>query len=130
MSILAPTSTIADAFASLLIGEIPFRFTAYDGSSVGPEDAPFGLNLLNERGLSYLLTAPGDLGLARAYVMGDLVVTGAHPGDPFPALMMIKGSKTGLKFRTPTPVEALALVRTVGLSSLKPPPVPEQEHLP
>jgi len=130
MSILAPTTTIADAFTSLLIGDIPFRFTAYDGSSAGPPDAVFGLDLKNERGLSYLLTAPGDLGLARAYVMGDLEIVGAHPGDPFEALMHVKGSKTGLKFRTPTPAEAIALLRTVGISNLVPPPVPEQEHLP
>lgn len=130
MSILSPTTTIADAFASLLIGDIPFRFTAYDGSSAGPEDSRFGLDLRNERGLSYLVTAPGDLGLARAYVMGDLEIVGAHPGDPYEALAHIKGSKTGLKFRAPSPVEALTLVRTVGLAHLKPPPVPEQEHLP
>lgn len=130
MSILAPTTTIADAFASLLVGEIPFRFTAYDGSSAGPEGSAFGLELKNERGLSYLVTAPGDLGLARAYVMGDLEITGGHPGDPYDALMQVKGSKTGLKFRTPSPVEAINLLRTVGISHLKPPPVPEQEHLP
>ena len=53
-------------------GEPPFRITAYDGSSAGPADAPHGLDLRTERGLSYLVTAPGDLGLARAYVMGDL----------------------------------------------------------
>ncbi len=130
MSILAPTTTIADAFTSLLIGDIPFRFTAYDGSSAGPEGAAYGLDLRNERGLSYLLTAPGDLGLARAYVMGDLVITGAHPGDPYEALMQVKGSKNGLKFRTPTPTELIAILRTVGIAQLKPPPVPEQEHLP
>jgi len=130
MSIFSPTTPIADAFSSLLSGDMPFRFTAYDGSSAGPEDSRFGLSLVNERGLSYLVTAPGDLGLARAYVMGDLEIVGAHPGDPYEALAHIKGNKTGLKFRTPTPVEALGLVRTVGLAHLKPPPVPAQEHLP
>jgi cyclopropane-fatty-acyl-phospholipid synthase len=126
--------TIADAFSALLIGELPFRFTAYDGSVAGPEDAPFGLDLKNERGLTYLVTAPGDLGLARAYVMGDLEIVGAHPGDPFQALSFIKGSSTGLKFRSPSPLEAIALMRTlvgtVGVSHLKPPPVPMQEHAP
>jgi cyclopropane-fatty-acyl-phospholipid synthase len=130
MSILAPASTIADAFSALLVGEIPFRFTAYDGSSAGPQDAEFGLHLKNERGLSYLVTAPGDLGLARAYVMGDLELIGAHPGDPYEALMQVKGSSTGLKFRTPSPAEAITLVRTVGLATLKPPPIPPQEHAP
>ena len=38
-----------------------------------------------ERGLAYLLTAPGDLGFARAYVAGDLELDGVHPGDPYDA---------------------------------------------
>ncbi len=63
---------IADAFEQLIQGPLPLRFTAYDGSASGPEDAPFGLDLRNERGLAYLMTAPGDLGLGRAYVSGDL----------------------------------------------------------
>src|SRR3954471_16088033 len=130
MTTTTPTISIADTFTQLLIGDIPFRFTAYDGSGAGPEEAPFGLHLKTERGLSYLLSAPGDLGLSRAYVAGDLDVIGAHPGDPFDALMAIKGGASGLKFRIPTPSEALTLVRGLGLSHLKPPPPPPQEHLP
>jgi len=121
MTMLTSTTSIADTFTQLLIGEIPFRFTAYDGSSAGPEDAAYGLHLKTERGLSYLLSAPGDLGLSRAYVSGDLDVVGAHPGDPYDALMAIKGGAAGLKFRIPSPVEALGLVRSVGLANLKPP---------
>ena len=129
-NLLTRKLTIAEAFGSLLIGDIPFRFTAYDGSSVGPDDAPYGLNLLNERGLSYLLTAPGDLGLARAYTTGDLELVGAHPADPYEALMAIKGSSEGLKFRRPSPVELVSLVTSLGVSNLKPPPIPAQEHAP
>ena len=47
-------------------GELPLRLTAYDGSSAGPADARLGLDLLTPRGTTYLATAPGDLGLARA----------------------------------------------------------------
>lgn len=130
MNLIPSRMTIADAFSSLLIGDIPFRFTAYDGSSAGSADAQFGLNLLNERGLAYLMTAPGDLGLARAYTTGDLELVGAHPGDPYEALMQVKGSSTGLKFRRPSPVELVALLRSVGISNLKPPPIPQQEHAP
>jgi len=130
MSFFSSTPTIADSFSSLLEGDLPFRFTAYDGSSAGPVDAAFGLNLRNERGLSYLLTAPGDLGLARAYVMGDLEIEGSHPGDPYSALMAVKGSSEGLKFRVPSPLEVVSLLRAVGISHLKPPPVPSQEHMP
>ena len=42
--------TIGEAVGTLLRDGMPLRFTAYDGSSAGPEDAQYGLNLLNERG--------------------------------------------------------------------------------
>ena len=51
--------TIGDALSRLMVGGVPFRFTAYDGSTAGPQDSPIHLRLLNERGLSYLLSAPG-----------------------------------------------------------------------
>jgi cyclopropane-fatty-acyl-phospholipid synthase len=118
---------IADAFLQLVDGDLPLRVTAYDGSAAGPEDAPFGFELKNERGLSYLMTAPGDLGLGRAYVSGDLVVTGVHPGDPYEGL---KALQKGLKFKMPSPAEAVRLATGLGLSHLKPPAPPPQEHLP
>ena len=121
------TMSISEAVGSLLRDGIPVRFTAYDGSSAGPPDAPLGLELRNERGLSYLLTAPGDLGMARAYVSGDLVIHGEHPGNPYEVMSVLLNH---LKFRRPTPAEAVQLLRSVGLSHLKPPPPPEQEHLP
>jgi cyclopropane-fatty-acyl-phospholipid synthase len=130
MSLLTSTPTIADALSSLLGGEPQFRITAYDGSNAGPPDAPYGLDLRTERGLSYLMTAPGDLGLARAYVMGDLDLDGVHPGDPYEALVAIKGNASGLKPRVPSPVDAIAIMRTLGLSHLKPPAVPPQERPP
>nr|WP_182541358.1 class I SAM-dependent methyltransferase [Nocardioides ginsengisegetis] len=106
---------------------MPVRFSAYDGSSAGPPDAEIELELKNQRGLSYLLTAPGDLGMARAYVSGDLAVNGVHPGNPYEALRLLQSH---LRFRRPTPAEALTLLRGLGLSNLKPPPPPPQEHLP
>ena len=121
------TISIGDAVASLLRDGLPVRFTAYDGSSAGPPESPVALNLLNERGLSYILTAPGDLGLARAYVAGDLVVEGAHPGNPYAAMSLLLNQ---LAFRRPAPSEAVRLVRALGLSHLKPPPPPPQEHRP
>ena len=118
---------IADAFEQLIQGPLPLRFTAYDGSASGPEDAPFGFDLRNERGLAYLMTAPGDLGLGRAYVSGDLVVTGVHPGDPYDGL---KALQKGLKLRRPSPAELVRIVSGLGISHLKPPTPPKEETLP
>jgi cyclopropane-fatty-acyl-phospholipid synthase len=123
----ADSITIGEAVASLLRDGLPVRFTAYDGSVAGPADAAIGLELTNQRGLAYLLTAPGDLGMARAYVSGDLVLHGVHPGDPYEAMRLLQNH---LRFRKPGAGEAIALLRGLGLSNLKPPPPPPQEHLP
>ena len=118
---------LAEIFETLLAGPAPIRFTAYDGSSYGPEDATVGLDLKNERGLAYMVTAPGDLGMARAYVSGDLDLTGVHPGDPYDGMLVLLRS---MRFRRPSPTEALNLLRSIGLSQMLPPPPPPQEHLP
>jgi cyclopropane-fatty-acyl-phospholipid synthase len=118
---------IGEMIDRLIKGGLPVRFTAYDGSSAGPPGAAIGLHLRNERGLRYLLTAPGDLGLARAYVSGDLEVTGVHPGDPYAAIALMKEHT---HFRMPPVGDALRMIRGLGLAQLKPPPVPPQEHLP
>ncbi len=119
--------SIAEVFDRLTVGELPIRFTAYDGSSCGPADASYGMRLHNQQGLRYLLTAPGDLGLARAYVAGDLDLEGVSPGDPYPALVAMHHH---LRLHVPGPIEAAQLLASVGLSNLQPPPPPPQEHLP
>ena len=131
MNRIDPNVTIGEVISRLMPEGMPFRITAYDGSSAGPADSAVTVRLLNERGLSYLLTAPGDLGMARAYVSGDLEIDGAHPGDPYDAMLLLMNQ---MRFRIPTPGEALEIVRRFGsarlLNHLKPPPPPPQEHLP
>jgi len=55
--------------------DLPVRLRAWDGSVAGPSDAPIVV-VRNRRALRRLLWAPGELGLARAYVTGDLDVEG------------------------------------------------------
>ncbi len=127
MTILMLTKqlSIAEALDSMLKEPLPLRFTAYDGSATGPEDSPYGIHLATERGLNYILTAPGDLGFGRAYVAGDLEVLGAHPGDPYEAFRLIAEPAVVPPARRPA--EALTLVRTLGISHLRPPAPPPQE---
>ena len=127
MSNQRATRGIAPTIASLFPDGLPLSLRAYDGSSAGPADSPYGLELVRERGLSYIMTAPGDLGLARAYVAGDLVLHGAHPGDPYEAFSLLKDSTD---FGLPGPLELINVVRSLGLSHLLPPAPPPQEHLP
>ena len=118
--------SMAEILDAVTADEVPLRFTAFDGSATGPEDAPYGLDLKSPRGASYLATAPGDLGMARAYVAGDLDVTGVHPGDPYELL----DAMGNLHFRMPPPKTAAAIARSLGVELLKPPPPPPQEALP
>jgi hypothetical protein len=55
--------------------ELPVRIRAWDGTEAGPADGPV-LVIRSRRALRRLLWAPGERGLARAYVTGDLDVEG------------------------------------------------------
>lgn len=103
------------------------RFTAYDGSTAGPEDAVLGLDLLTPRGTTYLATAPGELGLARAYVSGDLEARGVHPGDPYELLKLLADK---LEFARPSPRVLANIIRSIGFEHLVPTAPPPQEVLP
>ncbi|MGX4691759.1 class I SAM-dependent methyltransferase [Streptomyces sp. JNUCC 63] len=65
---------------------LPVRIRAWDGSEAGPPGAPM-LVVRNRRALRRLLFKPGELGLARAWVAGDLTVE----GDLYTALDLLVG---------------------------------------
>jgi cyclopropane-fatty-acyl-phospholipid synthase len=56
-------------------GDLPVRLRAWDGSEAGPDGGPV-LVLRSRQALRRLLWQPGELGLARAYVTGELDVEG------------------------------------------------------
>ena len=73
-------------FEQLLGVPLPVRVRAWDGSQAGPPDAPT-LVVRNRRALRRLLFKPGELGLARAWVAGDLEIE----GDLYTALDLLSG---------------------------------------
>jgi cyclopropane-fatty-acyl-phospholipid synthase len=123
---LARKLTLAEILEILTAGQLPIRFSAYDGSTAGPDDAELGLNLLTPRGTTYLATARGDLGLARAYVSGDLELDGVHPGNPYELLKAL----ADLDFRRPSARVLGNIVRSIGLERLKPIAPPPEEAPP
>ncbi|MFE9995763.1 class I SAM-dependent methyltransferase [Streptomyces avermitilis] len=70
----------------LLGAPLPLRIHAWDGSEAGPPGAPT-LVVRNRRALRRLLWKPGELGLARAWVAGDVTVR----GDLYAVLDLIAG---------------------------------------
>ncbi|HZZ97331.1 MAG TPA: DUF1365 family protein [Jatrophihabitantaceae bacterium] len=66
---------LADLLRAVAGLDLPVRLRAWDGSEAGPQDAPV-LVIRSRRALRRMLWAPGELGLARAYVTGDIDVEG------------------------------------------------------
>ena len=77
--------------------------------------------------MNYLVTAPGDLGLARAYIAGDLQFTGIHPGDPYPLLRVLAD---GLHLRRPSPGVLVDMAKSLGWRAFTPVSPPPQEGPP
>ena len=75
----AATGTAADLLEPLLSkifrGTIPLGFHFWDGTRAGPDSATT-IGLHSPMAIRRLLWAPGELGLARAYVAGDIDVDG------------------------------------------------------
>ncbi|MBW1596016.1 cyclopropane-fatty-acyl-phospholipid synthase family protein [Streptomyces sp. JJ38] len=61
--------------AELLGGPLPVRLRAWDGSEAGPAHGPVVV-LRSPRAVRRLLWSPGELGLAEAYITGELDVEG------------------------------------------------------
>lgn len=110
---------LGDLLTDLLGTDLPVAFTLYDGTRVGPPDAPAAVVVRSPDALRRMLTAPGELGFARAYVAGDLDVV----GDVFAAL--------ALRDRLPEvqlrPRQWLAILRLLGVSGMRPLPAPAEE---
>jgi cyclopropane-fatty-acyl-phospholipid synthase len=67
---------LAEVFQQVVGSDEAVEFSAYDGSHAGPEGAGVRIEVRTPMALSYLASAPGELGLARAYVTGNLEIIG------------------------------------------------------
>jgi cyclopropane-fatty-acyl-phospholipid synthase len=110
---------MADVFSRVVGPDAPVRFVAYDGSTAGPADAPIRIDVRTPMAVSYISSSPGELGLARAYVTGQLDV---H-GDLYDALRSLGDPHLGrLSLR-----ERAEIVRDLGPSMVRPLPRPREE---
>jgi cyclopropane-fatty-acyl-phospholipid synthase len=114
--------TAADRLATLLRDvagvDLPVRIRAWDGSEAGPTSGPV-LIIRSRRALRRLLWAPGELGLARAYVTGDIDIDG-DLADGFRRAWAMAGPRVGLSAWG----KAKAALTAVRLGALGPPPKP------
>lgn len=119
---------LAEALAIVLgTPDIPLRLQAWDGSEAGPAGAPL-IVFTSRRALRRILWSPGQLGLSRAYVSGDVDA----PGDIFASFAALSSAGKFAEpgpFRRPTVRELATIVRTaVRLGALGPNPSPPPEE--
>ena len=101
-------------------GKSGIEFSAYDGSRSGPRDSFARAEIRSPRALSYLVQSRGDLGLARAYIAGDIEI---H-GDLFEALRRLWREHDGsFSWR-----DRLQFLRSIELRALRPVAPPPNER--
>ena len=94
----------------------PVRITAYDGSSAGPADAPVQIGVRSNKALAHLIGAPGELGMARAYITGELEI--AHePGRPVDHYATLSSLMRD-KIAALSLADRLSVLRTLGPQAL------------
>jgi cyclopropane-fatty-acyl-phospholipid synthase len=124
--------TVADRLATALgavlgTSELPLRLRGWDGSLAGPPGAPV-VAVRSRRALRRLLWSPGQLGLSRAYVAGEIDVEG-DVFATFAALSSVGRLADTGPMASPTPRERLGLLGTaLRLGAIGPEPVPPAEE--
>ena len=136
--------TLAERLAKILGTDLPVAVALYDGSRLGPADAPATVVVRSPDALRRVVQAPGELGFARAYVAGDIDVDGdvfaaLDLRDRFAASMGRHRKRRLLRLRPSRPPAAGANVglrdgalalRLAGARTLRPlPPPPEETRL-
>src|ERR1700710_211310 len=76
--------TLGTLIESLLGSDLPVALRAYDGTVLGPPDSAATVVIKSPQALARIVQAPGELGLGRAYVAGEIDVE----GDIFAALAL------------------------------------------
>src|ERR1041384_7531712 len=99
---------VAEVLARLGGGNEVVGFTGYDGSKAGPADAEVTVHVRSVDALRYAVTAPGEPGLARAYVSGQLEIE----GDTYDLLRLLAREDVGRL----TGRERLSALRDLGLT--------------
>lgn len=113
---------LATLLDELFDHHLPVAVEAYDGSRAGPADAAATVVFRSPDALARIATRPGELGLVRAYVAGDL----DFEGDIY-QLMSIVTDTPPVHL---TPGVVIGLAKALGRDSLRRLPPPEEEaHL-
>ncbi|MEV4564017.1 cyclopropane-fatty-acyl-phospholipid synthase family protein [Nonomuraea sp. NPDC049419] len=111
---------LASIFEKIVGSDANIAFMAYDGSKAGPDGADLAIEVKSPIAVAHLAHAPGELGLARAYISGHLDV---H-GDMYTLLDRMWNITTN----DLTTSEKIAAVKSLGVKPLlmRVPPPPQE----
>lgn len=124
MTTAVPRAGVARALARLMGPDLPLAVTAYDGSCHEPPAPVATVHVRSPLALRRALAAPGQLGLARAYVAGDLDVE----GDLY-SLLELQDRLDGLSVRPSAWPDLLRLLRSEGVLGRPPAPPAEEARV-
>ncbi|MFF8510828.1 class I SAM-dependent methyltransferase [Streptomyces sp. NPDC015492] len=124
-------SRLATLAEELLGGPLPVRLRAWDGSEAGPVGGPV-LVVRDRRALRRMIWKPGELGMARAWVAGELDVEGDLYAllDALSGLLWERdGDGRGLLAAARDPRLRAAAAALLKLAGPLPPPQPPAEEV-
>jgi cyclopropane-fatty-acyl-phospholipid synthase len=112
--------TVEPFLRDVLGSDLPVRVMAYDGTDLGPRGAATTVTLRSSDALIRMITAPGELGIARAYIAGDIEIEGSIYD-----VLELRHAVPSVKF---SPGQVRDLVRLVGVRNVRRMQPPPEEH--
>jgi cyclopropane-fatty-acyl-phospholipid synthase len=124
VTVVQPVAEILEPLVESVMGASPpVRFEFWDKSHLGSDDAEVTLEVRSPDAIRRIMWAPGELGLARAYVMGDL----DSDCDLFDVVRSLRDLvPQRSSFDVSTLREAATAARALGVVSAPPAPPPEE----
>jgi cyclopropane-fatty-acyl-phospholipid synthase len=120
-------AALAPMVTALLGGKAPIRFKFWDGSALGGDDVVGTIDVHSPDAIRRIVWAPGELGLARAFVAGELSID----GDIFEVLTALRDASPRELRRVDARTMAATVRTAVRLGAIGTPlPPPPEESRP
>jgi cyclopropane-fatty-acyl-phospholipid synthase len=119
---------LAAVVAPLFGGDLPIRLRAWDGTEAGPQDAPT-VAVRDAAALRRLVFRPGELGLAQAYVTGEIDVEGDLLDGFRRVWKSVRERGASPRLTLPTVLSGLRTAKELGAFGRPPEPPASQARL-
>lgn len=117
-------AALAPLLRQLLGPQPPVHVSFWDASEFGSSDASARIDVRSPVALRRIVRSPGELGLGRAYVAGELDIS----GDVY-AVLALRDVRSDLRLGASERMAALSAAARVGALFGRCPPVPEEARL-